>query len=104
MQISKTTCDDEMEDVVVDGDDTATFGVSQFDENDIQSAVAAASEEASTDETTASPHSLLVKQSDSNEHIIAALKTRIHELEAMNKEAKQKHRCLICLVHQFQLN
>jgi len=104
MQISKTTCDDEMEDVVVDGDDTATFGVSQFDENDIQSAVAAASEEASTDETTASPHSLLVKQSDSNEHIIAALKTRIHELEAMNKEAKQKHRCLICLVYQFQLN
>lgn len=101
MQISKATCDEETEDVVVDGDDTATFGVNQFDEADIQSAVAAASSETSsstTDEASASPHSLLVKQSDSKDHIISALKTRVQELEEMNKEAKQKNRCLICLV------
>jgi hypothetical protein len=32
--------DEEAEDVVVDGDDTAAFGQSQFSENDIQSAAA----------------------------------------------------------------
>ena len=101
MQISKATCEEETEDVVVDGDDTATFGINQFDETDIQSAVAAAASESSsstTDEATAYPHSLLVKQADSKDHIISALKTRIQELEEMNKEAKQKNRCLICLV------
>jgi len=100
MQISKATCEEETEDVVVDGDDTATFGINQFDETDIQSAVAAAASESSsstTDEATAYPHSLLVKQADSKDHIISALKTRIQELEEMNKEAKQKNRCLICL-------
>ena len=49
MQICKSTGDEEMEDVVVDGDDTATFGPSQFHETDIQSAVAA-SETSSVDE------------------------------------------------------
>lgn len=40
MQICKTGGDEETEDVVVDGDDTATFGPTQFSENDIQSAAA----------------------------------------------------------------
>ena len=38
------------------------------------------------------------KESDPKDHIISALKTRVQELEEMNKEAKQKNRCLICLV------
>ncbi len=40
MQICKAGGDEETEDVVVDGDDTATFGPTQFNENDIQSAAA----------------------------------------------------------------
>ena len=39
MQICKTG-DEETEDVVVDGDDTAAFGPTQFSETDIQSAAA----------------------------------------------------------------
>lgn len=39
MHISKAG-DEETEDVVVDGDDTAAFGQPQFNENDIQSAAA----------------------------------------------------------------
>lgn len=39
MQVcNKATGDEEMEEVVVDGDDTAAFGPSQFSENDIHSA------------------------------------------------------------------
>jgi hypothetical protein len=38
------------------------------------------------------------KESDSTDHIINALKNRVCDLEEMNKEAKQKNRCLICLV------
>lgn len=34
----------------------------------------------------------------SKDHVIRALKTRIHDLEELNREAKQKYRCLICLV------
>ena len=41
MQVCKAGAgDEETEDVVVDGDDTAAFGPSQFNENDIQSAAA----------------------------------------------------------------
>ena len=49
MQVCKTSGggDEETEDVVVDGDDTAAFGPSQFNENDIQSAAA---DQMSTDE------------------------------------------------------
>lgn len=39
MQICKAG-DEETEDVVVDGDDTAAFGPTQFNENDIQTAAA----------------------------------------------------------------
>ncbi len=38
------------------------------------------------------------KETDSKDHIINALKNRVCDLEEMNKEAKQKNRCLICLV------
>ena len=47
MQVCKSG-DEETEDVVVDGDDTATFGPSQFGENDILSAT----EHSSRDEGT----------------------------------------------------
>ena len=45
------------------------------------------------------------KETDSKDHIINALKNRVNDLEEMNKEAKQKNRCLICLVRplSFQL-
>lgn len=38
------------------------------------------------------------KETDSKDHIINALKNRVCDLEELNKEAKQKNRCLICLV------
>ena len=43
------------------------------------------------------------KETDSKDHIINALKNRVNDLEEMNKEAKQKNRCLICLVNQFHI-
>ena len=101
MQICKSTGDEETEDVVVDGDDTATFGASQFHENDIQSAVAASETSSTTDEGAGDVKmstSFTLRESDSKDHIISALKQRVHELEEMNKEAKLKNRCLICLV------
>jgi len=100
MQICKSTGDEETEDVVVDGDDTATFGASQFHENDIQSAVAASETSSTTDEGAGDVKmstSFTLRESDSKDHIISALKQRVHELEEMNKEAKLKNRCLICL-------
>ena len=45
MQVCKTG-DEETEDVVVDGDDTAAFGPTQFNENDIQAATADQSSQA----------------------------------------------------------
>lgn len=44
MQVCKTAGDEETEEVVVDGDDTAAFGPAQFAEGDIHSAVAAAAD------------------------------------------------------------
>ncbi len=53
MHISKTAGDEETEEVVVDGDDTAAFGPSQFAEADIHAAAAAAADtsSSSTDES-----------------------------------------------------
>jgi hypothetical protein len=44
------------------------------------------------------------KETDSKDHIINALKNRVCDLEEMNKEAKQKNRCLICLVNSEEIN
>lgn len=121
MQICKAG-DEETEDVVVDGDDTAAFGPTQFNENDIQSAAA---DHSSHDEgnlpiavnidggrwtrmivcfvhtgmiKSEKEAQMTFKETDSKDHIINALKNRVNDLEEMNKEAKQKNRCLICLV------
>ena len=135
MQVCKAGAgDEETEDVVVDGDDTAAFGPSQFNENDIQSAAA---DQMSTDDGNRLKPSpflfplmfcnflilklfflsffsligviiksekgspLTFKGNDSKDHIISALKNRVNDLEEMNKEAKQKNRCLICLVRFY---
>lgn len=44
------------------------------------------------------------KETDSKDHIINALKNRVCDLEEMNKEAKQKNRCLICLVRSLKIS
>lgn len=128
MQICKVG-DEENEDVVVDGDDTATFGPSQFAESDIQMAAAeqcSLAEDgklfklfnsrfvffwpmlliyrivyAANIKTEREFAPLSFKETDSKDHIINALKSRVNDLEEMNKEAKQKNRCLICLVTFF---
>lgn len=125
MQICKAG-DEETEDVVVDGDDTATFGPTQFSENDIQSAAAdhSSHDEGKTllplnyDVMSPTEYFFFVciavvkiekdvqmtfKETDSKDHIINALKNRVCDLEEMNKEAKQKNRCLICLVNILEL-
>ncbi|KAK4010297.1 hypothetical protein OUZ56_019442 [Daphnia magna] len=97
MHISKAG-DEETEDVVVDGDDTAAFGQPQFNENDIQSAAAEhSSQEEGLVKCERDAQMTTYKETDSKDHIINALKNRVCDLEEMNKEAKQKNRCLICL-------
>ncbi|EFX73016.1 hypothetical protein DAPPUDRAFT_325740 [Daphnia pulex] len=91
--------DEETEDVVVDGDDTAAFGQPQFNEHDIQTAAAdhTSQEEGIIKCERDAQMSSAYKETDSKDHIINALKNRVCDLEEMNKEAKQKNRCLICL-------
>ena len=44
------------------------------------------------------------KESDSKDHIINALKSRVCDLEEMNKEANQKNSFLLQLIVQTSLN